>query len=59
MDTISAMGAFWGVLFSAFAIYFFRYNKERFYNSNPDWDQFDKKIDKIRYNSINNSRENS
>ncbi|EAR96721.1 transmembrane protein, putative (macronuclear) [Tetrahymena thermophila SB210] len=58
MDKVSSWGAFWGVLFSAFAIYFLRYNKERFYKKNPDWDQFDRKIDKFDIVSENGMEEN-
>lgn len=31
---ISLWGAFWGVLFSAFAAYFLVYNRETFYQNN-------------------------
>lgn len=44
IDMISNLGAFWGVLFAAFAFYFFRYNKKYFYDRNPEWDRFDKKV---------------
>lgn len=34
---ISKWGAFWGVLFAAFALYFLSYNKDRFYEKNKTW----------------------
>ena len=40
IDHLSLWGAFWGVLFSIFAIFFLSYNKKKFYRKNPDWDRF-------------------
>ena len=37
IDVVSMWGAFWGVLFAGFALYFLRFNANRFYNSNPKW----------------------
>lgn len=37
IDMVSKWGAFWGVLFAAFAFYFLRFNAKRFYKRNPDW----------------------
>ncbi|EGR29651.1 hypothetical protein IMG5_151530 [Ichthyophthirius multifiliis] len=46
-DIISGIGALFSVLFTAFSIYFLNYNRNKFYMKNPDWDQFDRKIDKF------------
>ncbi|KAM3143970.1 hypothetical protein pb186bvf_004021 [Paramecium bursaria] len=40
LDMISIWGAFWGVLFSAFATYFLWYNQESFYSENKEWEDF-------------------
>ncbi|KAM3143966.1 hypothetical protein pb186bvf_004017 [Paramecium bursaria] len=40
LDMISIWGAFWGVLFSAFATYFLMYNQESFYSENKEWEDF-------------------
>jgi len=42
IDHISLWGAFWGVLFAIFAIFFLSYNKKKFYKKNPDWSKFKK-----------------
>ena len=44
LDHVSKWGAFFNLLFSIFAIYFFAYNKNKFYKKNPDWDKFKGKI---------------
>ena len=46
LDMISLWGAFWGVLFAAFALFFLSYNRRKFYKKNPEWSQF-KKVNEI------------
>ncbi|KAM3142615.1 hypothetical protein pb186bvf_005274 [Paramecium bursaria] len=41
VDVISKWGAFWGVLFGVFALYFLRFNSKQFYDKNPNWATFD------------------
>jgi hypothetical protein len=41
IDVISLWGAFWGVLFAGFAFVFLRFNMNRFYKKNPDWQRFE------------------
>lgn len=40
IDHVAIWGAFWGVLFAGFAIFFLTYNKRQFYNKKPDWNRF-------------------
>jgi hypothetical protein len=40
IDHVSMWGAFAGVLFSAFAFYFLAFNRRKFYNKNPNWNNF-------------------
>lgn len=35
VDMISKWGAFWGVLFSLFAVFFLAFNENKFYKENP------------------------
>lgn len=42
IDHISLWGAFWGVLFAIFALFFLSYNRKKFYKKNPEWDRFKK-----------------
>lgn len=42
LDLVSLWGAFWGVLFAIFAIFFLSYNRKKFYKKNPDWSKFKK-----------------
>lgn len=44
---VSEWGAFWGVLFAAFAFYFLKYNTNKFYAKNKDWANFDKELEKV------------
>ena len=45
IDHISMWGAFWGVLFAVFAIFFLNYNRRKFYKKNPEWEKFKKVAD--------------
>lgn len=40
LDHVAKWGAFFNVLFAVFAIFFLAYNKNKFYQKNPDWDRF-------------------
>lgn len=40
LDHISMWGALFGVLFSVFALVFYRHNRSKYYRRNPDWDKF-------------------
>lgn len=40
LDHVAKWGAFFNVLFAVFAIIFLAYNKNRFYEKNPDWNRF-------------------
>ena len=40
IDHLSLWGAFAGVLFSAFALFFLNFNKRKFYKRHPAWDNF-------------------
>jgi len=51
IDHISLWGAFWGVLFAIFALFFLSYNRRKFYKKNPTWDKFKNK----EYRSVNDS----
>ena len=42
LDHISLWGAFWGVLFAVFALFFLSYNRRKFYKKNPAWSKFKK-----------------
>lgn len=42
IDHISLWGAFWGVLFAVFALFFLSYNRRKFYQKNPAWSKFKK-----------------
>jgi hypothetical protein len=42
LDTLSLWGAFWGVLFAVFALFFLSYNRRKFYEKNPEWKKFKK-----------------
>ncbi len=42
IDHVSLWGAFWGVLFAVFALFFLSYNRKKFYKKNPEWDRFKK-----------------
>ena len=41
MDLLGQLWAFFGLVCSVLAIYFLRYNEERFYQNNPGWDGVD------------------
>jgi hypothetical protein len=41
IEHISLWGAFWGVLFSLFALYFLMFNRKMFYNKTPEWTRFE------------------
>mgnify|MGYP006339408107 CR=1 FL=1 len=45
LDTLSLWGAFWGVLFAVFALFFLSYNRRKFYEKNPDWNNFKQAAD--------------
>ena len=49
LDHVAKWGAFFNVLFAVFAIIFLAYNKNKFYEKNPDWGRFKhrKKSDNI------------
>lgn len=38
---VSVWGAFCSVVFTAFVFFFLRYNSDRFYKTNPNWEKFD------------------
>ncbi len=40
IDHISLWGAFFGVLFSVFALVFLSYNRNKFYKKHPSWNRF-------------------
>ena len=40
LDHVSLWGAFWGVLFAVFALFFLSYNRKKFYAKNPEWERF-------------------
>jgi len=40
LDHVSMWGAFWGVLFALFALFFLSYNRKKFYAKNPEWERF-------------------
>lgn len=42
LDHVSLWGAFWGVLFAVFALFFLSYNRRKFYKNNPQWSKFKK-----------------
>ena len=44
IDHVSRWGALWGVLFAVFALFFLRYNREKFYKKNPEWERFKKAL---------------
>lgn len=48
LDTLSLWGAFWGVLFAVFALFFLSYNRKKFYEKNPEWNKF-KQIAENKY----------
>lgn len=48
LDHVSLWGAFWGVLFAAFALFFLSYNRRKFYEKNPKWNQFKKVVKGVR-----------
>ena len=48
IDHISLWGAFFGVLFSGFAFLFLSFNRKKFYNKNPDWNNFKVALNKGR-----------
>jgi hypothetical protein len=47
IDHIAIWGAFWGVLFSVFALFFLAYNRNQFYKKRPDWSKFEEKVDEF------------
>ena len=49
LDHVAKWGAFFNVLFAAFAIFFLAYNKKKFYRKNPDWDRFKQKDQVTEY----------
>jgi hypothetical protein len=40
INHVSLWGAFWGVLFAIFAIFFLSYNRSKFYKKHPKWKNF-------------------
>ena len=46
LDRLSLWGAFWGVVFAVFGLLFLRYNREKFYKKNPDWDKFKETLER-------------
>jgi hypothetical protein len=55
IDHVSKWGAFWGVLFAIFALFFLSYNKKKFYKKNPTWDKF-KKLGNVSIHSSDPDR---
>jgi hypothetical protein len=55
LDHVAKWGAFFNVLFAVFAIFFLAYNKNKFYQRNPEWDRFKnrKKSDNLIYTDEN------
>jgi len=39
-EVVGKWGALWSVLFTTLGIYFMRFNKNRFYKRNPEWENF-------------------
>jgi len=44
LDMLSKWGAMWSLLFSMFALYFLRYNRNQYYQDKPHMANFDDKI---------------
>ena len=40
LDHVGKWGGFCNALFTLFAIFFLRYNRDKFYKKNPIWDKF-------------------
>lgn len=40
IDHVSLWSAFFGVIFSLFALFFLDFNRKKFYKRNPEWDHF-------------------
>lgn len=48
IDHIAKWGAFFNVIFTLFALFLLSYNRRKFYEKNPDWDQF-RKVTKRKF----------
>jgi len=48
VDLLSHWGALWSVIFSLLALYFLNYNRTKFYEKNPDWNDFRKEFKVIK-----------
>lgn len=49
---LSLWGALWGILFSLFAIGFLGYNRNKFRKEHPDWEEFDKKVERMEKDMV-------
>lgn len=47
IDHFSLWGAFFGVLFSAFAFVFLTGNRQKFYRRNPDWNKYKEALKRL------------
>ena len=48
VDVIGKWGALWSVLLTTLGLYFLKYNKRKFYDTNPQWENFGSSIDGVK-----------